>query len=295
MFNRYVLGQDLIESPYVLSVDDDVVLTEDLIMCIVTASQNYPQRLIGTDLERVADHSTNVNTNEASILHGTTLMMTKSMRRLMRDMPMHLRNNITNPASPCYAMDDILVNGLHAEMTGAGPVIVSRGEYPSIRFTLPAPTHAKPAGKREIRRSECLEYTKRFFNYQSKFVAAVRCPCGRGFYGSDECYACEDGTYTRAYARPRNECTMCPATIAEAGIFPEYLPTGCRNIGMHRTLLVFAVLVFPVAYMLLAFFHFVRKKMRDRDPRYNYNANKQNEEYERELDDMLKQNGFNDV
>lgn len=299
LYNRYVLGQELIDSPYVLTLDDDIVFTEDLIMCLVTASRNYPNRLIGTDYRTINSVTREYAASpydmyDASMVIGKTMMMPTTMRLLIRDLPDTIRKNLTDENSPCYTMDDIIMNGFYAKLTGYGPVFLSKREYPNLDFLLPAPGGNSFVSDWTEKRSACVNYAMNYFEYYPP-TARLRCPCGRGFYGRDTCYSCEEGTYTRSYARSINTCSQCPA-IAEAGVFPEYLPVPCRNVGVLRTILICAVLVFPVAYLLAsAFIKYVRQKLRKRDSKYKYDANEINDEHEEELHGLLNENKLGDV
>jgi len=296
LYNRYVLGNSEINSPLILTVDDDVVLTEDLIMGMVTAAYSYDDHLIGTDLRRINNETRSYDPGSygLGIVIGKTIMMSLSVREALGELPRDVRNNITSPDSPCFTMDDIVLNAFHASLFNKGPVIVTRDEYPNLRFELPSTGGNSDGSLWHGRRSACVDYILNHYAFQP-VAAKVRCPCGRGFYGDDFCTACDEGLYSRDYGSRNSTCSQCPVAFAESGIFPENLPVPCRQIGFTRTVLLFSLLIYPVAYLVMSIARCIQTRARKLNPKYNYDANMSADEFDRELDTMLNKDRLDDI
>ena len=189
MLNRYILPQKVSRVDAMLTVDDDVLLTEGLLLCMLGQLRAHPDSIVGLGPRHVDPVTGNYMSKSAAyqpnVIIGKTMLMHRRLHRLVADSSEELRSKARR-GEVCASCDDLVVNAIVSAATGVGPVVVESKTWPNVLMRLPSAdgvstkdrsTWYGPTG----RRSQCVRYLMKFFHdvdelWQPKAVPqSLRC------------------------------------------------------------------------------------------------------------------------
>ena len=145
MMNRYVLGTELIRTSAVLTIDDDVLLSEGQLQCLLNSWEHQQQVVFGLD-GRTIDSATGIyqhpddwprglrhtlsawwrGMRRGDIMLGKLMMMHVRFRSLLAAQPKSLTQSV-HIGGPCARCDDIVANAVISHNTSQGAALVSDG------------------------------------------------------------------------------------------------------------------------------------------------------------------------
>lgn len=161
--NRYVVT-DMVRTSTVVSVDDDLKLSEALIRLLVKTHYQQPNRLIGVD-------GRSYDLNGQYIYHtnpGTTMVLTKTWIISKRFFAPYMKDNILLDfinSKDVHNCEDIAMNFVVQTLTGNDALIVKMDKQ-HYRETLPEPdglSISTSADKWNAKRSKCVKWMLNHF------------------------------------------------------------------------------------------------------------------------------------
>ena len=161
MMNRYTLTRDFPHTNSILTVDDDVFLSEGLLRCMLNQLLAHNTSVVGLDARSVAPGTGNYMSEPPSIDKpvvsiGKTMLMHERVHRRAADAPDALRKAV-HKGGLCGSCDDLVINALATKASGMGPVQLRHNIWPHVRMRLPAPGGVSSSNwYGEGRRSACV-------------------------------------------------------------------------------------------------------------------------------------------
>ena len=178
MMNRYALAHPSARTDAMLTIDDDVLISEGLLRCMLSQLRVHGDSIVGLDARHVDAATGNyaggawLTPTEANVIIGKTMLMSKANHERATEASDELRESVF-PGAPCESCDDLVMNAIAAAATGKGPVKLRHNIWPHVRAKLPAPggvsNKANWYGPRG-RRSECVRWLQRHFAKQTPFL-----------------------------------------------------------------------------------------------------------------------------
>lgn len=175
MMNRYTLVHEASRVDAMLTVDDDVLLTEGLLRCMLGQLREHEDSIVGLDLRHVDLETGNYMSRDAgegpNVVIGKTMLMHRKFHRRASAAAEELRHS-TLRGQVCASCDDLVMNAIASAATGVGPVKVENKMWPNVRMGLPAPEGVSgksgwwgPGG----RRSQCIRWLMNYFHDDALF------------------------------------------------------------------------------------------------------------------------------
>ena len=178
MMNRYALAHPSARTDAMLTIDDDVLISEGLLRCMLSQLRVHGDSIVGLDARHVDAATGNyagglwLTPTEPNVIIGKTMLMSKANHERATEASDELRESVF-PGAPCESCDDLVMNAIAAAATGKGPVKLRHNIWPHVRAKLPAPggvsNKANWYGPRG-RRSECVRWLQRHFAKQTPFL-----------------------------------------------------------------------------------------------------------------------------
>ena len=176
MMNRYTLTRDFPHTNSILTVDDDVFLSEGLLRCMLNQLLGHNASVVGLDARSVASGTGNYMSEPPSldkpvVIIGKTMLMHERVHRRAADVPDALRKAV-HKGGVCESCDDLVMNALATTASGIGPVQLRHNIWPHVRMRLPAPGGVSSSSNwygPEGRRSACVRWLFKHFGDDSLF------------------------------------------------------------------------------------------------------------------------------
>ena len=143
MMNRYTLTKEYPHTNSILTVDDDVLLSEGLLRCMLIQLLANNASIVGLDARSVEPGTGNYMSRPPTldtpvIIIGKTMLMHERVHRRAADIPGALRKAV-HQGGICESCDDLVMNAVATAASGVGPVQLRHNVWPHVRMRLPAP------------------------------------------------------------------------------------------------------------------------------------------------------------
>ena len=177
MMNRYILAHGISKVVALLTIDDDVLLDENLLRCMLAEFRENSDSIIGLDARHVDTDNGNYMSKPASlagsanVIIGKTMLMHRKFHVLASKADEALRNAALKGAV-CQSCDDLVMNAIVSNYTKTGPVLLRSDIWPFVRYALPAPGGVSNKPKwygKKGRRSTCLRWLMKHFDVDELF------------------------------------------------------------------------------------------------------------------------------
>ena len=176
MMNRYALTKDYPHTNSILTVDDDVVLSEGLLRCMLIQLLAHNTSIIGLDARSVEPGTGNYMSGPPTldrpvIIIGKTMLMHERVHRRAADLPKEFRKAVQK-GGVCESCDDLVMNAVATAASGVGPVQLRHNVWPHVRMRLPAPGGVSSTSNwygPEGRRSACARWLSQRFGDDDLF------------------------------------------------------------------------------------------------------------------------------
>ena len=176
MMNRYALTKDYPHTNSILTVDDDVVLSEGLLRCMLIQLLAHNTSIIGLDARSVEPGTGNYMSGPPTldrpvIIIGKTMLMHERVHRRAADLPEEFRKAVQK-GGVCESCDDLVMNAVATAASGVGPVQLRHNVWPHVRMRLPAPGGVSSTSNwygPEGRRSACARWLSQRFGDDDLF------------------------------------------------------------------------------------------------------------------------------
>ena len=176
MMNRYALTKDYPHTNFILTVDDDVVLSEGLLRCMLIQLLAHNTSIIGLDARSVEPGTGNYMSGPPTldrpvIIIGKTMLMHERVHRRAADLPKEFRKAVQK-GGVCESCDDLVMNAVATAASGMGPVQLRHNVWPHVRMRLPAPGGVSSTSNwygPEGRRSACARWLSQRFGDDDLF------------------------------------------------------------------------------------------------------------------------------
>jgi hypothetical protein len=177
MMNRYILAHGMSNVDALLTIDDDVLLDENLLRCMLAEFRENSDSIIGLDARHVDADNGNYMSKDASlpgsanVIIGKTMLMHRKFHVLASKADEALRDAALKGAV-CQSCDDLVMNAIVSNYTKTGPVVLRSDIWPFVRYALPAPGGVSNKPKwygKKGRRSTCLRWLMKHFDVDELF------------------------------------------------------------------------------------------------------------------------------
>lgn len=169
MMNRYTLVHEASRVNAMLTVDDDVLLTEGLLRCMLGKLREHEDSIVGLDVRHVDLETGNYMSQGAgegpNVVIGKTMLMHRKFHRRASAAAEELRHS-TLRGQVCASCDDLVMNAIAGAASGVGPVKMEKRVWPNVLMGLPAPEGVSGKGDwwgPRGRRSQCVRWLMRYF------------------------------------------------------------------------------------------------------------------------------------
>tara|TARA_B110000240_G_scaffold194853_1_gene243241 strand:+ start:387 stop:1271 length:885 start_codon:yes stop_codon:yes gene_type:complete len=176
MMNRYTLTKDFPHTNSILTVDDDVLLSEGLLRCMLIQLLAHNASIVGLDARRVEPGTGNYMSGPPTldkpvVIIGKTMLMHERVHRRAAEIPDALRKAVQK-GGVCESCDDLVMNAVATAASGVGPVQLRHNIWPHVRMRLPAPGGVSSTSDwygPDGRRSACVRWLFEHFDDDSLF------------------------------------------------------------------------------------------------------------------------------
>jgi hypothetical protein len=176
MMNRYTLTKDYPHTNSILTVDDDVLLSEGLLRCMLFQLLTHNASIIGLDARSVESGTGNYMNDAPTldtpvVIIGKTMLMHERVHRRAAEAPDALRKAV-HKGGVWESCDDLVMNAVATAASGMGPVQLRHNIWPHVRTRLPAPGDVSSTSNwygPDGRRSACVRWLFEHFGDDNLF------------------------------------------------------------------------------------------------------------------------------
>eukprot|EP00039_Didymoeca_costata_P028082 m.19913 g.19913 ORF g.19913 m.19913 type:complete len:321 (+) comp6715_c0_seq1:184-1146(+) len=172
MMNRYTLAHPLSRVDALLTIDDDVLIREGLLRCMLKKLHENENTIVGLDSRHVdleGSYAFDLDEKEtmADLIIGKTMLMHKKHHQLAELADKVVRQSVLK-GEICESCDDIVMNAI-VGLDGTGPITIRKDIWPNVRTRLPSPNGVSDNRSWLDRRSNCTRWLIQHFKPTSPF------------------------------------------------------------------------------------------------------------------------------